>query len=148
MIELRSVTKRHRDGLVAVDELSLTIASGELCVLVGPSGCGKTTTLKMINRLIEPTSGQIFIDDVDVMSLDPVQLRRGIGYVMQHGGLFPHRRIGDNVAVVPKLLGWPTWSSSALSQRSTCTDILTSSPAANVSALELRELLALTHRSC
>lgn len=101
------MTKRHRDGLVAVDDLSITIASGELCVLVGPSGCGKTTTLKMINRLIEPTSGQIFIDDVDILSRDPVQLRRGIGYVMQHGGLFPHRRIGDNVAVVPKLLGWP-----------------------------------------
>jgi osmoprotectant transport system ATP-binding protein len=107
MIELRSVTKRHRDGSVAVDNLSISIASGELCVLVGPSGCGKTTTLKMINRLIEPTSGQILIDDVDVLSLDPVQLRRGIGYVMQLGGLFPHRRVGDNVGVVPRLLGWP-----------------------------------------
>src|SRR5665213_581536 len=107
MIELRAVTKRHRDGLLAVDNLSISIASGELCVLVGPSGCGKTTTLKMINRLIEPSSGQILIDDVNVLALDPVNLRRGIGYVMQHGGLFPHRRVGENVATVPRLLGWP-----------------------------------------
>ena len=107
MIELRSVTKRHRDGLLAVDNLSISIASGELCVLVGPSGCGKTTTLKMINRLIEPSSGQILIDDVNVLALDPVNLRRGIGYVMQNGGLFPHRRVGENVATVPRLLGWP-----------------------------------------
>ena len=106
MIELRSVTKRYADGSVAVDELSIEIASGELCVFVGPSGCGKTTTLKMINRLIEPTSGAIRIDDVDVLALDAVELRRGIGYVMQHGGLFPHRRVADNVATVPRLLGW------------------------------------------
>jgi len=75
-------------------------------VLVGPSGCGKTTTLKMINRLVEPTSGEILIDGVDVMSVDPVELRRGIGYVMQQGGLFPHLRVADNVAAVPRLLGW------------------------------------------
>src|SRR5665213_1756243 len=107
MIEFRSVTKRYAQGPPAVDDLNMEIGSGELCVLVGPSGCGKTTTLKMINRLIEPSSGQILIDDVNVLALDPVTLRRGIGYVMQHGGLFPHRRVGENVATVPKLLGWP-----------------------------------------
>ncbi|HEY5272760.1 MAG TPA: ATP-binding cassette domain-containing protein, partial [Acidimicrobiales bacterium] len=92
MIELRSVSKRYHDGAAAVDDLSLTIESGEICILIGPSGCGKTTTLRMINRLIEPTSGDILIDAVDVLALDPVQLRRGIGFVMQNGGLFPHRR--------------------------------------------------------
>lgn len=107
MIELRSVTKRYGDGSAAVDDLSITINSGEICVLIGPSGCGKTTTLRMINRLIEPTSGEIRIDDTDVLALDPVELRRGIGFVMQNGGLFPHRRVADNVATVPRLLGWP-----------------------------------------
>jgi len=107
MIELRSVSKRYHDGAAAVDDLSLTIESGEICILIGPSGCGKTTTLRMINRLIEPTSGDILIDAVDVLALDPVQLRRGIGFVMQNGGLFPHRRVADNVATVPRLLGWP-----------------------------------------
>ena len=79
---------------------------GELCVLVGPSGCGKTTTLRMINRLIEPSSGRILFDGTDVLKMDPVELRRGIGYVIQQGGLFPHRRVADNVATVPRLLGW------------------------------------------
>jgi osmoprotectant transport system ATP-binding protein len=106
VITLDAVTKRYDDGLVAVNELSLTIADGEMCVLVGPSGCGKTTTLRMINRLIEPTTGRILIDDTDVLKLDPVRLRRSIGYVIQQGGLFPHRRVGDNVATVPRLLGW------------------------------------------
>jgi osmoprotectant transport system ATP-binding protein len=107
MIELQSITKRYHDGAAAVEDLSLTIDSGEICVLIGPSGCGKTTTLRMINRLIEPTSGDILIDGLDVLALDPVQLRRGIGFVMQSGGLFPHRRVADNVATVPRLLGWP-----------------------------------------
>jgi osmoprotectant transport system ATP-binding protein len=106
VITLDAVTKRYEAGLVAVNELSLTVADGEMCVLVGPSGCGKTTTLRMINRLIEPTSGRILIDDTDVLKLDPVRLRRSIGYVIQQGGLFPHRRVGDNVATVPRLLGW------------------------------------------
>jgi osmoprotectant transport system ATP-binding protein len=106
MIDLRSVTKLYPDGTVAVHELSLSIDDGALCVLIGPSGCGKTTTLKMVNRRIEPTSGQIFINGEDVLRLDPVALRRRIGYVMQQGGLFPHRRVVDNVAVVPRLLGW------------------------------------------
>ncbi|HEY6472780.1 MAG TPA: betaine/proline/choline family ABC transporter ATP-binding protein [Acidimicrobiales bacterium] len=106
MITLDAVTKRYAADSVAVNELSLTVSHGELCVLVGPSGCGKTTTLRMINRLIEPSSGRILIDDTDVLKMDPVHLRRSIGYVIQQGGLFPHRRVGDNVATVPRLLGW------------------------------------------
>jgi len=106
MIALERVTKRYGRDQVAVAELSFAVADGELCVLVGPSGCGKTTTLRMINRLIEPSDGRILIDGVDVLSMDPVTLRRGIGYVIQQGGLFPHRRIFDNVATVPRLLGW------------------------------------------
>ena len=106
MITLDGVAKRYGDDSVAVADLSFTVADGELCILVGPSGCGKTTTLRMINRLIEPTSGRILIDGTDVLKMDPVQLRRGIGYVIQQGGLFPHRRVADNVATVPRLLGW------------------------------------------
>ena len=106
MIELKNVTKRYPNGKVAVDDLSLSVEAGEVCVLVGPSGCGKTTTMKMINRLIEPTSGQILIDGDDVTASDPVRLRRGIGYVIQQIGLFPHMSIADNVGTVPRLLGW------------------------------------------
>ncbi len=106
MITLDRVTKRYNKDSVAVTELSFTVSTGELCVLVGPSGCGKTTTLRMINRLIEPSGGRILIDDVDVLKTNPVMLRRGIGYVIQQGGLFPHRRVADNVATVPRLLGW------------------------------------------
>jgi osmoprotectant transport system ATP-binding protein len=106
VITLDRVTKRYGTDHVAVAELSLTISDGELCVLVGPSGCGKTTTLRMINRLIEPSGGRILIDGTDVLKMDPVELRRGIGYVIQQGGLFPHRRVADNVATVPRLLGW------------------------------------------
>ena len=106
MITLDRVTKRYQKDSVAVGELSFTVSTGELCVLVGPSGCGKTTTLRMINRLIEPSGGRILINDTDVLKMDPVMLRRGIGYVIQQGGLFPHRRIADNVATVPRLLGW------------------------------------------
>ena len=107
MIRLEGVGKRYPDGTVAVGELSLDILDGEICVLVGPSGCGKTTTLKMINRLIEPSSGRIFLDGDDVTNVDAVQLRRRIGYVIQQVGLFPHQTIATNVATVPKLLGWP-----------------------------------------
>src|ERR1700728_252384 len=106
MITLEAVSKDYGGGHVAVDGLTLEIVDGEVCVLVGPSGCGKTTTLRMINRLIEPSGGAIYIDGRDVLSMDPVELRRGIGYVIQQGGLFPHRRVEDNVAVVPRLLGW------------------------------------------
>jgi osmoprotectant transport system ATP-binding protein len=106
VITLDAVTKRYGADSVAVAGLSLTVDDGELCVLVGPSGCGKTTTLRMINRLIEPSAGRILIDGTDVLKMNPVQLRRGIGYVIQQGGLFPHRRVADNVATVPRLLGW------------------------------------------
>jgi len=106
VITLEQVSKSYRDGTVAVGDLSLEIGDGELTVLVGPSGCGKTTTLRMINRLIEPTSGRILIAGENVLTKDPVLMRRGIGYVIQQGGLFPHRRVFDNVATVPRLLGW------------------------------------------
>ena len=105
MIRLEGVTKRFGD-VVAVHELSLEVAAGETCVLVGPSGCGKTTTMRMINRLVEPTSGRILLGDRDVTKADPVELRRHIGYVIQHVGLFPHQSVADNVATVPRLLGW------------------------------------------
>ncbi|MDN5857504.1 MAG: ATP-binding cassette domain-containing protein [Pseudonocardia sp.] len=107
MIEFRSVTKSYPDGTVAVDALDITIEAGKVTVLVGPSGCGKTTSLRMINRMIEPTSGTITVAGQDVLSTDPAQLRRGIGYVIQSAGLFPHRTIVDNIATVPMLLGWP-----------------------------------------
>ncbi|MBW3575027.1 MAG: ATP-binding cassette domain-containing protein [Actinobacteria bacterium] len=106
MIRLEHLTKRFPGGQVAVDDLSLDVDDGELCVLVGPSGCGKTTILKMVNRLVEPTSGRIVLDGDDVTSGDPVALRRRIGYVIQHVGLFPHQTIAANVATVPRLLGW------------------------------------------
>src|SRR5437870_5297739 len=104
-VELREVTKRYGDT-VAVDHLSLTAPAGRITVLIGPSGCGKTTSLRMVNRLIEPTSGEILIDGQNVLKEDPTQLRRRIGYVIQQVGLFPHRTIGQNVATVPELLGW------------------------------------------
>ncbi|NDL58093.1 ABC transporter ATP-binding protein [Phytoactinopolyspora mesophila] len=107
MIRLDGVSKQYPDGTVAVHELSLDVAQGELVVLVGPSGCGKTTTMKMVNRLVEPSSGRIFVDGADVTHADTVKLRRGIGYVIQNVGLFPHRSIQENVAVVPELSGWP-----------------------------------------
>ena len=106
MITLEGVTKRYPNGHVAVDDLSLEVAEGEVCVLVGPSGCGKTTTLRMINRLIDLTSGRIVVAGRDIMATDPVELRRHVGYVIQHVGLFPHQTVGDNIATVPKLLRW------------------------------------------
>ncbi len=106
VVAFEHVTKRYGDGPPAVTDLSLTIRAGEICVLVGPSGCGKTTTMKMVNRLVEPTSGRVTIDGEDVASLPPVELRRRIGYVIQQVGLFPHLTVADNVAVVPRLLGW------------------------------------------
>ncbi len=113
MISLRSVSKRYGHQPPAVSDLSLEIEDGELCVLIGPSGSGKTTTLKMINRLIEPSSGNISIDGRNVLAVDATELRRSIGYVMQQGGLFPHQRVGTNVATVPRLLGWPKEKVSA-----------------------------------
>ncbi|MEV6290817.1 betaine/proline/choline family ABC transporter ATP-binding protein [Streptomyces sp. NPDC051896] len=106
MIRFEQVTKRYPDGTTAVDDLSFEVAEGELVTLVGPSGCGKTTTMMMVNRLIEPTSGRIFVDGEDIASVDPVRLRRRIGYVIQQVGLFPHRTVLDNTAAVPALLGW------------------------------------------
>jgi len=105
MIRLENVTKRYGDTL-AVDSVSFEVPEGEVCVLIGPSGCGKTTTLRMINRLIEPTSGAIEVDGRDVMSVKPEELRRHIGYVIQSIGLFPHLTVADNIATVPRLLGW------------------------------------------
>ena len=105
MIRLEGVTKRY-GGQVAVRDLTIEFHTGQLTMLVGPSGCGKTTTLKMINRLIEPTEGRIFHDEQDVTHVDPVVLRLRMGYVIQNVGLFPHLSIADNVATVPRLLGW------------------------------------------
>jgi osmoprotectant transport system ATP-binding protein len=105
MIRLAGVGKTYADGTVAVHELDLEVGRGELVVLVGPSGCGKSTTLKMINRLIEPTTGTVEIDGHDVLDQDPVELRRGIGYVIQQVGLFPHQTIVKNVMTVPLLYG-------------------------------------------
>jgi osmoprotectant transport system ATP-binding protein len=107
MIALRSVSKRFSGATSdAVHELSLDVAEGEVVVLVGPSGCGKTTTMRMINRLIEPTAGTIVVEGTDVLKRDPVELRRGIGYVIQTVGLMPHRTVAQNIATVPDLLGW------------------------------------------
>ena len=106
MIRFDNVTKKYPDGTVAVGGLSLEAPTGQITVFVGPSGCGKTTSLRMINRMIDLTSGTISIDDRDTADLDPAELRRGIGYVIQHAGLFPHRTIIDNVITVPLLLGW------------------------------------------
>ena len=108
MIALEGLTKRFPGAAApAVDALSLDVAAGEICVLIGPSGCGKTTTMRMINRMIEPDAGRIAIDGRDVTAADPVLLRRSIGYVIQQVGLFPHLTIAENVATVPVLLGWP-----------------------------------------
>jgi osmoprotectant transport system ATP-binding protein len=106
-ILLDGVTKKYAaQSQAAVDNITMEIPAGEIVMLVGPSGCGKTTTMKMINRLIEPTSGRILIGDDDVTKRDPDQLRRHIGYVIQGAGLFPHLTVGDNIAIVPRLLKW------------------------------------------
>ncbi|HET6316922.1 MAG TPA: ATP-binding cassette domain-containing protein, partial [Chloroflexota bacterium] len=106
-VEFRHVSKQYGPHGAAVNDLSLLVPAGEICVLVGPSGCGKTTSLKMVNRLVEPTSGEVLIDGEDVMTVDVTELRRRIGYVIQQIGLFPHQSIADNIATVPRLLGWP-----------------------------------------
>ena len=106
MIRFENVTKRYADGTTAVDGLSFEVDRGELVTLVGPSGCGKTTTMKMVNRLTEPTSGRVLLDGDDVAAIDPVRLRRRIGYVIQQVGLFPHKTVLENTATVPHLLGW------------------------------------------
>src|SRR5215475_9092426 len=107
-IVFTDVTKRYAGRqAAAVRNLSLVVPAGEICVLVGPSGAGKTTAMKLVNRLIDFDEGDITIDGESIRRLDVTELRRGIGYVIQQVGLFPHMTIGDNVAVVPKLLGWP-----------------------------------------
>jgi len=105
VIRLEHVSKRYGDTL-AIDDLTFEIPDGEVCVLIGPSGCGKTTTLRMINRLVEPSTGTITIDGRDIMSVPTEQLRRGFGYAIQSVGLFPHLTVADNIGVVPRLLGW------------------------------------------
>ena len=105
MITFDNVSKVYPDGTVAVDKLTLSAPNGKITTLVGPSGCGKTTSMRMINRLIEPSSGTIELDGVDTQTLDRVALRRRIGYVIQNAGLFPHRTVVDNVAALPRLLG-------------------------------------------
>ncbi|KUN29496.1 proline/glycine betaine ABC transporter ATP-binding protein [Streptomyces antibioticus] len=106
MIRFDAVSKNYPNGTTAVDELSLELAEGGITVLVGPSGCGKTTTLRMINRMVEPTAGTVSLRGQDIRDVHAPELRRGIGYVIQHAGLFPHRTILDNIATVPLLLGW------------------------------------------
>lgn len=106
MISLREVSKSYRGDIRAVDRLSLDIDTGETVVLLGASGCGKTTTLKMINGLIEPSEGEIRVNGENTAAIDPVMLRRRIGYVFQGIGLFPHWSVADNVAAIPRLLGW------------------------------------------
>jgi osmoprotectant transport system ATP-binding protein len=106
LITFDEVSKTFPGGVRAVQNLSMEISGGETLVLLGTSGCGKTTTLKIINRLIEPTSGRVLIKGTDIMDQDPIQLRRGIGYAIQDIGLFPHMAVGDNIAVVPRLLNW------------------------------------------
>ncbi|OIS62302.1 glycine/betaine ABC transporter ATP-binding protein [Bacillus subtilis] len=107
MLTLENVSKTYKGGKKAVNNVNLKIAKGEFICFIGPSGCGKTTTMKMINRLIEPSAGKIFIDGENIMEQDPVELRRKIGYVIQQIGLFPHMTIQQNISLVPKLLKWP-----------------------------------------
>jgi osmoprotectant transport system ATP-binding protein len=107
VIEFESVGKTFRDGTVAVVDLNLTVPSGKITVIVGPSGCGKTTTLRMVNRMLEPTTGQITWDGIPLRSKRKTTLRRQMGYVIQSGGLFPHRTVLDNIGTVPSLLHWP-----------------------------------------
>ncbi|QUX31931.1 ABC transporter ATP-binding protein [Nocardiopsis akebiae] len=106
MIAFEGAAKLYPDGTVAVDQLDLTVETGQTTVFVGPSGSGKTTSLRMINRMVEPTGGTVRIDGEDVRQRDPAALRRSIGYVIQQAGLFPHRTVRDNIATVPLLLGW------------------------------------------
>jgi osmoprotectant transport system ATP-binding protein len=120
-IEFDHVSKRYDAAAIkagaggAVEDLSLVVPAGRICVLVGPSGCGKTTSLKMVNRLIEPSGGRILIDGQDIAGQDLTELRRGIGYVIQQVGLFPHQTIAQNVTTVPRLLGWSNDRQSARS---------------------------------
>jgi osmoprotectant transport system ATP-binding protein len=118
VIRLEALTKTYHSPqgqVTAVDHISFEVEAGQTCVLLGPSGCGKTTTLRMINRLVAPTSGKVFIGGIDTDTMNPVALRRTIGYVIQQIGLFPNMTVGENVGVVPRLLGW---SAERISRRS------------------------------
>jgi len=106
MIEFQNVTKVYDDGTVAIEDVSFTVEEGTTTVLVGPSGCGKTTTMKLVNRIEDPTEGTVYFDGEDITEQDPVELRRNIGYVIQEIGLFDHMTVGENVATVPELKGW------------------------------------------
>ncbi|WP_298015480.1 ABC transporter ATP-binding protein [uncultured Castellaniella sp.] len=109
MIRLENLTKTfttHEGTATAADHISMEVAAGEICILLGPSGCGKTTTLKMVNRIIPPSSGRVFLDEKDTTDYDTISLRRQIGYVIQQIGLFPNMTVGENIGVVPRLLGW------------------------------------------
>ena len=144
MIRLDRVTKRYDDGTVAVHELSLDVGAGEIAVLVGPSGCGKTTTMRMINRLVDPTGGTVLVGGEDVAAVNPVALRRQIGYVIQQVGLLPHLTVRRNVATVCELMGWDRRRTRArvdelltlvgLDPGATATATRTSSPVASSSA--------------
>src|SRR5690606_33452749 len=118
-ITLESLRKVYPDGTVAVDSLDLHVRAGEVVVLIGPSGCGKSTVLRMINQLVTPTSGRVLLDGLDVTRSDPVALRRRIGYVIQHVGLFPHQTVRTNVGTVPRLLGWDRRRIAARDRKST-----------------------------
>lgn len=107
MIELVNVSKFYSDSVAVVDNINLRINTGETLVLIGLSGCGKTTTLKMINRLIRPDTGDIYIDKKNVNDINPIELRRNVGYVIQNIGLFPHMTVEENIGIVPKLKKWP-----------------------------------------
>lgn len=113
MIEYRHVSKSFTQGALAVEDFSLVIPSGSITVLVGSSGCGKTTLLRMVNRMVEPTTGQVLIDNQPVIDRDPVELRRSIGYVMQSGGLLPHKTVSENIQTVSRLIGVPKEEASA-----------------------------------
>ena len=105
MIRLENLTKRF-GAVLAADRINMEVKEGEICILLGPSGCGKTTTLKMVNRLIPKTSGRILVDGRDTDGIDPVEIRRGMGYVIQQIGLFPNMTVEENICVVPRLLKW------------------------------------------
>src|SRR6056297_1770679 len=106
MIEFDNITKVYNDDTVAIEDVSFEVEAGTTTVLVGPSGCGKTTSMKLVNRLEEPTNGTVYFDGTDVTDLDKIELRRDVGYVIQEIGLFDHMTVGENIATVPELKGW------------------------------------------
>lgn len=136
-VEFRDVRKSFAGGRSVLDGFSLSVERGETIALIGPSGSGKTTALKLVNRLLEPDSGRVLVSDKDVAREDPVRLRRGIGYVIQEGGLFPHWSVAENVEIVPRLLGW---SERARRQRAAELLSMVNLPIAEFGARKPREL--------